>query len=118
MTDGQVTFRYQDGATRQTRTCTLPADAFIARLLQHILPKGFVKVRYSGLFRVGARQQLARRRAHLHLQQRTAERLPPPMIAPAPAPPSGPTCPICGQPMQYERMLPRQRAPPAAVHSA
>ena len=30
------------------RTCTLPAEEFIRRFLQHVLPKGFVKVRYCG----------------------------------------------------------------------
>jgi hypothetical protein len=112
--DGQVTFRYQDGATRQTKTCTLPADACIARLLQHILPRGFVKVRYYGLFRVGARQPLARLRTHLLLQQRVSDLVVPP-VTPAPAPPPGPTCPNCRQPMQHERMLSSQRAPPAPV---
>lgn len=68
--DDQVTFRYQDGKTRQTRTCTLPADAFIQRFLQNVLPKGFVKVRYFGLFRVGTHKHLARLQAQLQLQQR------------------------------------------------
>jgi len=56
----QVTFRYQDSQTRQTKCCTLPVDAFIHRFLQHVLPKGFVKVRYYGLFSPGDRQRLAR----------------------------------------------------------
>ncbi len=51
--DGQVTFRYQDGATKRQRTCTLSAEAFIHRFLQHVLPKGFVKVRYYGLAGTG-----------------------------------------------------------------
>jgi hypothetical protein len=78
MQDGQITFRYQDGATHQTKSCTLPAEAFIQRFLAHILPKGFVKVRYYGLFRVGQRQKLARLRAQLVLQQRQTELLTPP----------------------------------------
>jgi hypothetical protein len=39
----EVTFRYRDGDTKKTRTCTLPAEQFIGRFLQHVLPKGFVK---------------------------------------------------------------------------
>ena len=115
MQDGQVTFRYQDGDTRQTRTCTLPAETFIARFLQHILPKGFVKVRYYGLFRVGARQQLARLRAQLVLQQRTTDLLPPPGATPPSTAARGPTCPDCGQLMVQERRLPAQRGPPGCV---
>jgi hypothetical protein len=110
--DDQVTFGYQDGATHQTKTCTLRAEAFIQRFLQHILPKGFVKVRYYGLFRVGARQKLARLRAQLILQQRTVELLPPGEASPARALAGGLTCPGCGHEMRLERVLPPQRAPP------
>jgi len=113
MADGQVTFRYQDGESRQTRTCTLPAETFIERFLAHILPKGFVKVRYYGLFRVGARQHLARLRAQLVLQQRKVELLPAAEEPAAPASRLGPVCPSCGQEMRVERVLPPQRAPPA-----
>jgi len=45
-----VIFRYRDGKTKQIRPCTLPVLTFIGRFLHHILPKGFVKVRYYGLF--------------------------------------------------------------------
>ncbi|NTW98093.1 MAG: IS91 family transposase [Oscillochloris sp.] len=112
MADGQVTFRYQDGATHQTKTCTLPAEAFIARFLAHILPKGFVKVRYYGLFRVGARQHLARLRAQLVLQQRKAEQAAADDRSAAPPPPQEQICPGCGHVMRLERTLPPQRAPP------
>ena len=43
-----VTFRYKTNSG-QTRFCTLPAEKFIHRFLQHVLPKSFVKVRYYGL---------------------------------------------------------------------
>jgi len=45
-----VTFRYRDTETKAERFCTLEAEEFIHRFLQHVLPKGFVKVRYYGLF--------------------------------------------------------------------
>jgi hypothetical protein len=112
MQDGQVTFRYQDGKSGQSRICTLSAEAFIERFLQHILPKGFVKVRYYGLFRVGARQQLRRLRAQLVLQQRKVEVLAGVEERPEPAARLGPVCPRCGQEMRLERVLPAQRAPP------
>jgi hypothetical protein len=112
MQDGQITFRYQDGATRQMKTCTMSADAFIERFLTHVLPKGFVKVRYYGLFRVGARQALMRLRAQLMLQQRKVELLPIAEAASGRPPCGGLNCPSCGQEMRLERVLPRQRAPP------
>lgn len=45
--EGQVTFRYQDNGGHWHRA-TLEAEKFISRFLQHVLPKGFVKVRYYG----------------------------------------------------------------------
>jgi hypothetical protein len=44
----QVTFQVQDRKTHQNRRLTLPALQFLARFLQHVLPEGFVKVRYYG----------------------------------------------------------------------
>jgi hypothetical protein len=47
---GQVSFRYKDYADdRQQKTLTLAADEFLRRFLQHVLPRGFVKVRHYGL---------------------------------------------------------------------
>jgi hypothetical protein len=48
--DGEVTFAYKDYAHgNKERTMTLPAEEFLRRFLQHVLPKGFVKVRHYGL---------------------------------------------------------------------
>jgi ssDNA-binding Zn-finger/Zn-ribbon topoisomerase 1 len=46
---GQVSFRFKNSHTRQWEIVTLPALDFIHRFLQHVLPKGFVKIRYYGL---------------------------------------------------------------------
>lgn len=45
VTPDAVTFRTKDG-----RTATLPPEEFLRRLLLHVLPSGFVKIRHSGLF--------------------------------------------------------------------
>jgi hypothetical protein len=63
--DDQVTFRYRASGTGETRFCTLPAEQFIQRFLQHVLPRNFVKVRYYGLFSPGHRQQLTALRQQL-----------------------------------------------------
>ena len=47
--DGEVTFEYKESATDQVKTSTVSAEEFIRRFLQHVLPKGFTKVRYYGL---------------------------------------------------------------------
>ena len=115
--DDRVTFRYRDGETKQLRTCTLPALAFIRRFLQHVLPKGFVKVRYYGLFRVGNRRVLEQVRAQVAPLGQTESSPTPPRTASLPAQPPPPVvlrCPACGQPMQLLSTIPRQsRAPPA-----
>jgi hypothetical protein len=61
--NGQVTFRYRSATERTYKYCTLPAEEFIRRSLrvQHVLPRGFVKVRYYGLFSPVYRPVLRRR---------------------------------------------------------
>src|SRR5215813_159781 len=50
MGDGKVTFRWRDYAHGyQTRTMTLEADEFLRRFLLHVLPPGFVRIRYFGM---------------------------------------------------------------------
>jgi hypothetical protein len=56
--NGNVTFRYRDGATKQVRTMTLSAEEFIRRFLQHALPHRFIKVRYYGFLSHRHRQRL------------------------------------------------------------
>src|SRR5919108_3291882 len=48
--DGDVCFRYQDSQDQRWKSMTLPALEFIRRFLQHVLPQGFHKVRYYGLW--------------------------------------------------------------------
>lgn len=65
MTDTHISFRYRSTKTGKTKTCTLSAEEFIRRFLQHVLPKGFVKVRYYGFFSPGLRTKLASVREQL-----------------------------------------------------
>lgn len=46
--NGQVTFRYQESATKKWANKTLPVLQFLWRILQHVLPKGFQRVRDYG----------------------------------------------------------------------
>ena len=63
--DGRVRFRYKDYADGHTsKTMTLDAVEFLRRFVQHVLPRGFVKIRHYGLLANGqraARLALARR---------------------------------------------------------
>jgi hypothetical protein len=61
--DGErVTFRYISSRTGETRRLTLPVQAFLARFLQHVLPKRFPKIRSYGLlsFAATGRRERAR----------------------------------------------------------
>jgi putative transposase/transposase-like zinc-binding protein len=50
MDDNQVSFRWKDYANdHQTKVMTVSAEEFIRRLLLHVLPKGFVRIRHFGL---------------------------------------------------------------------
>jgi hypothetical protein len=45
-----VTFRFKDRITDTWRTMRLPGVEFLRRFLQHVLPRGFHRVRYYGLW--------------------------------------------------------------------
>jgi Putative transposase/Transposase zinc-binding domain len=59
--DGKVTFRYRDYAdSRKEKLLALSAEEFLRRFVQHVLPKGFMKIRHYGL--LSSRQREARLR--------------------------------------------------------
>jgi len=95
---GQITFRYRDNRSRRLRHCTLPADRFIARFLQHVLPARFTKVRYYGLFSTRSRDALQRARSLLTQFTQPVETSRSCPDAPGDtdtAPASDPICPLC-----------------------
>src|SRR5437867_6868306 len=58
--NGVVRFRYRDNRSQQMRQVTLPGIEFIGRFLQHVLPRGAVKVRYYGIFSPSSKSMLTR----------------------------------------------------------
>src|SRR5262245_32809699 len=64
VTDSAVRFRWKDYANHnKKRTMTLTAAEFLRRFLQHVLPKGFPRIRYFGWLanrKRGLRLQLCR----------------------------------------------------------
>jgi len=66
--DETVTFQYKERKTGQARTCRLSGEEFMRRFLQHVLPRGFHKVRYFGLWHPAHRHDAARVRQILQLQ--------------------------------------------------
>ena len=63
--DHTVTIRYKQRKSSRWRTCQIAGDEFIRRFLQHVLPKGFHKIRYFGSWHPCNRDLAAR--AHLLL---------------------------------------------------
>ena len=97
----QITFTYRDSQDRRTRVLRLPVTEFLRRFLQHVLPKGFQRVRYFGWLSPAAKSKFERIAALLDWR-------PPALLPPAPLPP--PECPACKKPMRLMGRLPR--APP------
>ena len=52
---GYVRFRYNDTKSGTTKTMRLTAFEFIRRFLQHVLPTGFMKIRYYGFLHSSSR---------------------------------------------------------------
>jgi hypothetical protein len=120
-TDGRVTFRYTHARSHETKQLTLPVDAFIGRFLQHVLPRGFTKIRSYGLLSPSSRPALERARQLLHLHTRpsaltsavTTTTTPDHSAPSTHVDTSGPLCPRCqhGHLRCVERFR-RSRAPP------
>lgn len=66
--DETVTIQYKDRKTGRARPCRLSGEEFMRRFLQHVLPRGFHKVRYFGLWHPAHRHNAARVRQMLQLQ--------------------------------------------------
>jgi hypothetical protein len=118
VSDARVTFRYKDYAdASRSKTMTLPAEEFSHRFVQHVLPKGFVKVRHYGLL------ANAQREARLHACRRLLL-----AAAVAPAPPQEtvgvePAQPRCcancgGTRLVYRELEPADALPLAAQDSS
>lgn len=104
----RVTFRWQESATGATRTMTLPAEEFLRRFLQHVLPKGMHKVRYYGLLGPARRARL--RQLQLFLAKRHQERQP---EGSATLSLAEPACPCCTGLLMLVGRIPRTaRSPP------
>lgn len=102
----QVTFRYKHSKTKKWGTITLPVFEFMRRFLQHVLPRGFKKVRHYGFLSSKHKQTLALLKYILGTvdcePSTEANQGPPKHI-----------CPKCGKEMLLVGTIPRtNRAPP------
>jgi hypothetical protein len=112
--DGQVTFRYRDSKTHIPRTTTLPAERFIARFMQHVLPRGFQKVRAYGLLHPKQRRLLAIVKEQLQPGSSVTEEAStkPRSAQHLSCRPSAVLCPQCACEMIHLQEIRRKRGPP------
>ncbi len=105
LTDGQVTFRWKDYAHgSKKRKMTITAHEFLRRFLLHVLPKGFVRIRFFGFL------ANRRRRTQLAQCQQLLAALPEPRSRPAPVQPIATwLCPLCGGTMVVVERLTAQQ---------
>jgi len=104
---GAVTFSFKESATDQLKPCTVTAQEFIRRFLQHVLPPRFIKVRYYGLLSPAHRQLL--QKARLLLSASTSKLKNQDLKTTHSLTPL--TCPHCGGPLTLLTPIPRGRAP-------
>ncbi len=94
--DGEkVTFRWKDYAHgNQQRTMGLPAPEFLRRFLQHVLPRGFVRIRQFGYL------ASPHRTARLALARKLLDFIPSPETGATSILIAVWNCPRCGGPME------------------
>lgn len=104
--EGKVTFRYKEAESEQIKFRTVLAERFIGLFLQHVLPKGFIKVRYYGFYTTAKKHLLKIVKELLHVPNGKAkkEKLAKPFM-----------CPNCGKAMIVVKELPAKRGPPLYV---
>jgi len=122
MDDTHVTFKYKQRDTGEWQPCRLTGVEFLRRFLMHVLPKGFHKLRYYGLWHPSKRnlQQRARLLLTLLGRARSAEPVLIADVAKETDPPGkdqevseegfSPSCPRCGS-RQVEHLQERCRGP-------
>ena len=94
MSNDRVTLLYLAIQTGKLRRCTLSVQEFMRRFLQHVLPRGFVKVRIYRFFAPGLRHRLPL------IRQQPGQ---PVALSPEEATPI--PCPHCGQSMRRQQRL-------------
>ena len=78
----------------------------LQRFWQHVLPKGFVKVRYYGFFSPGLRPRLAQLREHLERADPQLDAHTNDSQSQVSEQPDHLLCPVCGQVMQKLKRIP------------
>lgn len=100
--DRTVRIRYRKSHSRRARILALDVIEFIRRFLQHVLPTGFMKIRYYGFMNPNCKIALDRIGGLIELSYGFALDLPVPEIEPL----RRRTCPSCGGLLKCRSVLP------------
>jgi len=87
--DGEVTFKYIESKTGNTQYRTLKGEDFLRLIMQHVLPKGFRRVRDYGFLHSNAKKLLSLVQLVLHVVIKGIKQRPRPVFK----------CPWCKSPM-------------------
>ncbi len=102
--DGKVTFRWKDYAHgSKSHLMTLSAEEFLRRFLLHVLPRGFVRIRFFGLLANRRRTALLPVCRKLLTDNPSSQTITP--LAAQINKSSGSICPHCGGPMMVIERL-------------
>jgi len=99
--DRDVCFRYRKPRSTRWRTTSLDAMEFLRRFLQHVLPTGFMKIRYYGFLSPNSSVPLETISALIELSYAFEISKPDPDIRPIPPL----TCPHCGGILRYRETI-------------
>jgi hypothetical protein len=100
--DRTVLIRYRKPHSERPRILALEVMEFIRRFLQHVLPTGFMKIRYYGFMNPNCKIALDRIRGLIELSYGFAVDLPVPDVEPR----RQSTCPSCGGLLKLRSLLP------------
>jgi len=100
--DRTVLIRYRKPHSERSRTLALDVIEFIRRFLQHVLPTGFMKIRYYGFMNPNCAVPLHRIRGLIELSYGFAVDFPVPEVEPRRLS----TCPSCGGLLKLRSVLP------------
>jgi len=87
--NGQITFKYIESSTGNTLYRTLKGEDFLHLIMQHVLPKGFRRVRDYGFLHSNAKKLLSLVQLILHVVIEVIKQRPRPVFK----------CPCCKSPM-------------------
>jgi hypothetical protein len=103
---GRVTITWRKSGSRRYRAMELTAEEFVRRFLQHVLPRGFQKVRHYGFAHPRSKINLEWLKMLVTATLNLVYVL---IVAPKPLPlprPMHPSCPHCGGPLRLVSVIP------------